>query len=278
VRLLIFILCAFWSLGCSSSRTVTVHVVDAETGAPIPNALIHTYRHEHWPWWAQELVKTYRAPDGTARVRAIKDPLGYVSLGPEAPGYLPYWATDAYADGTPAAETRITELKPWPFKEVTLTLYREPEPRVELIIPDGYRGLVHVAMPVSCRPQMNGKRVFEVPFQPGTIAMMPALPGDDLRIRSARRAGGQELLSRKRSQIRPEDVILRHVWAGHLPRPHVRRGEGENVWIVRTVRAEQYMEVYVVGTEEDQRRERWSGELRRPFGGPPPVATAPAAP
>jgi hypothetical protein len=158
-----------------------------------------------------------------------------------------------------------------------LTLYRVPEPRVELIIPDDYRGLVHIAMPVSCRPQMNGRRVFEVPFQPGTIATIPALPGNDLWIRSARRASGQELLIRKRSQIRPEDVILRDVWSGHLPLPHVRRGEGENVWFVDPVRAEQYMEVYVVGTEEDQRRERRSTDREGPVRVPPPVPTAPSA-
>ena len=106
-RLLLVVLCTCPVVGCSSYRTVTVHIVDAETGEPIPNALVRTYRAEGWPWYEQqELVKTYRAPRGVARVRAIRGPVGDVTLVPEAAGYLGYWASDANADGTPTSEGR----------------------------------------------------------------------------------------------------------------------------------------------------------------------------
>jgi hypothetical protein len=129
------------ALGCAQYRTVIVRVIDGESEQLIPGATIHTYRYEHWPWWVQEHVRAYSAPEGVARVRAIRDALGVVAITPEAPGYLSYWATGANGDGQPTSNARMTELKPWPFDEVTLTLYAEPEPRVTLVIPDGYRGL-----------------------------------------------------------------------------------------------------------------------------------------
>jgi hypothetical protein len=78
----------------------------------------------------------------------------------------------------------------------------------------------------------------------------------------------------------PGDVSLRHVWLGGLPRPNAQRlpprGEAGNIIKVELVRAEQFMEVFVIGTEQDQRRAREQSDAVHLLGGPPPLpATSP---
>ncbi len=277
-----FLSCALWLIcitGCSSYRTVTVRVVDAETGELIPNATLQTYRHEGWPFWEQQEVKTYAAPNGVARVRAIKDPLGAVSIVPRAAGYLPYWAGDADADGKPIPDWRMTELPPWPFRRVTLTLYSKPEPKLVLIVPDNYRGLVQLSMPVGCRPAVNGVRRFEFVLVPGTRVRVPALPqGPQLPIDQVRYASGTPVPRAARAA--PETVTLRHGWGGHVPLPDVRKGKGNNIQLIKLRKPELYIEVYVIGTEADQRRARALSDAVHLLGGPPPpnVTTMPGAP
>ena len=167
--------------GCSASpshsyRVVTVTVRDAETGRPIPGAVVSSDYNQDPIHLVPRRSYGVTGANGTTRIRVAKDPHG-IFIAPEAQGYLDYWAGGVLPDGRRYTSSQYTELPRWPFDAVTLTLYAEPAPEVVLVVPDGYSGSIPVSTGYGRRGNpWPGRRVFEVPWEPGQTASLRDLP------------------------------------------------------------------------------------------------------
>jgi hypothetical protein len=142
-------------------RPVTVLAQDAETKKPIPGAEVRiTYplaQPSTAPW---ESVAT-TGGDGLARLRAAPYGEAGIMVDVTIPGYM----TERKSFPVQAVEA----VKPVSFlgsaregpADFVVELYAEPFPGVELVLPDGYRGLVKVAVKIKddapCPP---GQRLF----------------------------------------------------------------------------------------------------------------------
>jgi hypothetical protein len=132
--------------GCNIYRNVTVFVVDAETRSPIAGATVEVYYSSIRTAY-EDSEQTDRR--GRARVRVAVN--NGAQLIPSAPGYLPAIDQERYRG---------------PFdRPATLSLFKEPPPRIVLVVPDGFQGVVRAAEYETLMPQKfpAGQRVFDVP-------------------------------------------------------------------------------------------------------------------
>jgi hypothetical protein len=138
--------------GCHllENRPLTVLVRDAETGKPVPGAEVSLL--DGCMYVAPVLHDTCQGTTGQdGTVRFFPDPYenDQVQVAARADGYL------SHARRLPREAAR---------GHVTVDIYVKPEPTVELVVPDGYRGVVkaevHTLSRGQCRP---GQRSFSFP-------------------------------------------------------------------------------------------------------------------
>jgi hypothetical protein len=164
----------------SSYRPVTVLAKDAETGKPIPGAEVRVGYPYSKPSEAPPASFAITGPDGIAHVRAAPYGDFDLSMTGNASKYMPESQAvpvKTVAAIEPAHLFEQVEQRPVQF---VLAMYADPHPAVELIVPNGYRGVVKAEILVQenthCPP---GKRCFSyaVPSTGQVQVTGPALLG-----------------------------------------------------------------------------------------------------
>jgi hypothetical protein len=148
-------------------RPVAIQAVDAETGRPVPGADIRiTY-----PVTASSATPApshgTTATDGIARLQAAPCAEGgAVHVEASAPGYLgeeTFLSSVSLQAISPAKPFEKVEHRP---ATLVVALYASPDPKVEMVIPTGFRGMVKAELKFSPdAPGSPGQRTFryEVP-------------------------------------------------------------------------------------------------------------------
>jgi hypothetical protein len=139
--------------GCHvlGSGHLTVLVRDAETGKPVPDASVTL---QDGPLVCGGLLapptcQGTTGQDGTVRFHPDPYQNDEVLLSAGADGYL------SHGRRLPREAAR---------GHVTLDIYAKPAPTVELVVPDGYRGVVKAEVHTLCRGQCRpGQRSFSFP-------------------------------------------------------------------------------------------------------------------
>lgn len=124
--------------GCrvAHPQPVSVLVQDAETKAPVANAGVQLWCPDpRGPNLGKDAIGN-TGGDGVARVRSAAGPDLALVLAVEAAGYLP-----EEIDFRPNAAE--------PGGPVVIEVFRGPRPVVELVVPNGYRGLVKAEVRVQ---------------------------------------------------------------------------------------------------------------------------------
>ena len=156
--------------GCLSwpgERPLPVQVVDAETGQPIRGANVQIAYAFAPPPWATHGSAGAAADDGIARLWVAMGDDPAVTLEVSAVGHLPE-ERPLPAPTVNAIESphllEFTDRRP---PAVTIALYAEPRPGVELVLPAGYRGRVRAEVRVTDDTSpVPGRRLFAVDVPP----------------------------------------------------------------------------------------------------------------
>jgi hypothetical protein len=148
-------------------RPVTVLAKDAETGKSLPGAEVSlTYARANVTL-DQAAAAAKTGTDGLGRVSVTPDELG-VTVGVSAADYLPeqqYLSGKQIEAIRPASLFFAEEASGQPT--VVLALYAGPQPTVELIVPDGYRGPVKAELDAKDdAPPAPGQRRFTAVVPP----------------------------------------------------------------------------------------------------------------
>ncbi len=130
-------------------RPVSVQVVDSETHAPIPGADVRISYTLTAPSQAPFDSCGTTGKDGTVQLRAAPSGRAGLMLQATAPGYL--------ADESSMPVQAIEALEPSPLLgpdekrgvNFVMELYAAPSPKVELVLPNGYRGLVKAEIQIQ---------------------------------------------------------------------------------------------------------------------------------
>lgn len=141
-RLLLLVMMGLMPVGCisfHSNEALDVLVLDAETGEPLPGALVEV---EYSRGGLQLNAPRNRSRQTDANGRAsivvaageLATPLWYVS----AEGYIKYYRLASGNQRVPW--NLVAEQHDGSATTVKVRLYREPDPTVTLIVPDGYVG------------------------------------------------------------------------------------------------------------------------------------------
>ena len=131
--------------GCQSFqsyRPMAILVRDAETKQPISGAEVHVWYPLRRDSTGPKEATAPTTADGIARLQASPNEDAGMTVEANARGYM-------FTEVSVPIET-VRELKPVshvhtqvpPPASVVLELYAEPHPSVELIVPNGYRGIV----------------------------------------------------------------------------------------------------------------------------------------
>jgi hypothetical protein len=268
VRLTLSFLILTFAIGCYSYRNVKITVLDAESREPIPNASVRTFYEAGVLFPAPTEYSGTTDEHGDVRLRVAKDSEG-IGILPSAAGYQSYWAQPAFPDGSSYVSGPFTEIPPWPFDHVTVTLYREPPPTVTFIVPDGFRGIVRIEEPyVFPQPRPDRPRDFEIWIEPGKTIVLKDIPPTEL---------DQPHFRWKHADGRPyefhwplaNDLVLpRHLWEGVLPWPD-RYLDKNGVWVISVKRPTARCWELVIGTWQEQQLAM--REVRRHFPGGEPL-------
>jgi hypothetical protein len=162
--------------GCQvlhSHRPVTVQVCDAETKKPIPNAEVHLSYPLTRDSLAPYNVSAKTGEDGLVRLRAAPyGPYG-VLMETTAPGYQPQdldVSAGAIQEVPPAHLFEDISRRPANF---TVDMYAEPRFTVEVVVPDGFHGLIKAKIQIdentSCPP---GQRCFRYEVPPSNTVLI----------------------------------------------------------------------------------------------------------
>lgn len=162
--------------GCHTfepSTPLTVHVRDAETQAPVPEATVRLWRFGPHSEERDQSVTT----GGTAAARVAPPDEGGVMIEVTAPGHLsvqttlPRDVTDALASAKPFHPYKGPPLA------VTLDVFAGPRPTAELVLPVGFRGLVKAEIhPTADRPWPVGQRAFSYPVPANGVVRLDGPP------------------------------------------------------------------------------------------------------
>jgi hypothetical protein len=164
----ILLLTAAWfCVGCHTYRTIDVAVTDVETGAPVPGTIIDLAPYK-WMRLFPPPNESFAALDNG--VAHVKVPSGMARWNWRADGYVR--GVIHFDDTTVAGEHNAFISRP-NAAAGRLTLWRAPEPRLVVVIPDGYAGLVQVQNSTppgiklavgerAVRVEVNGQRVSTV--------------------------------------------------------------------------------------------------------------------
>jgi hypothetical protein len=141
-------------------RPVSVAVVDAETRRPIPDASVEVTAQEH----RDSTGKT--SPDGVAHVQAAAFRDSGSSVEVHAAGYFEeqqYIGLETIRTIEPPGWFERLDRRP---PNLTIELYAEPRPRITLVVPAEYRGIVKAAVEVRSDASTPGQRDFRYEVSP----------------------------------------------------------------------------------------------------------------
>ena len=173
--------------GCRRYVDVPVRVIDAETNAPIAGAVVRSEYTvagltfaDFLPFGTRlrELRRSTATSDsdGNAVVQLTPDGDTMVQgVSAKASGYLPSIVVPVAKDVLRGLRRSAAEgAEP----VATIPMLVEPMPRVVLVLPDGYRGLVRVVSRYSESPPVPGQRIFLRPVAPERAALIevPMMP------------------------------------------------------------------------------------------------------
>lgn len=224
-------LSAVWvSSGCRTlpktpTRPVPIQIIDAESKAPVAGAEVKLWcPNPHGPKLGKD-ANGVSGPDGIAHVHAnASEDVGIV-VEVSAPGYIAEEA-DFHSSTKLAGKANATSATGETPPPTVIELFAGPRPVVELVLPDGFRGLVKAEVRIDNGSGKPGQRTFSFPVSPaGAVEIVgPAVlnqgPGPDYR---ARFASGTQL------PLAPKGMDIGFRWL---------RCEGNN-------------QFFVVGTEID---------------------------
>lgn len=227
------------AVGCQSMHPtvpVAVTIRDAETKAPVPGAEVtFLYPADDSGTHSRDATGVTNA-GGIAQVRATTDADGLPQVKINAANYI---ADQRMLPGD--ALRAIRSSSSWPFTgrtdpvEVSLDVYRGPMPVIDLIVPNGYRGLIKVD--VRIREDVayeQGQRVFRYNVPPDGLVQ----------------ADGPPILR----SCKPV-YFARHLDDTRVP-TEVRDDEVGFRWL----RAEGRTEVFVIGTKGEWESYRRAGD------------------
>ncbi len=226
-----------------SVNQVTLAVIDAETGLPLADVQVRVGYTIVMLWPVLNPpprvdMRTDSEGRSTFRVADLRPRVTLSLQGYREVFQLPLDASDCYA--LPSAFYEHSEA------DLTVPLYRLPEPTVTLVFPDGYRGHVAVELAPSAEliQEVAGRREFEFEVGKDGLVRIEATPllclQETLLDLTARFAGGVRL---PRCHTFEPDATIALRPVVHMPRPILR-------------------EVLVVGDSADFRR--LHDELHRP--------------
>ncbi len=153
----------FQFVGCSFylPQTVTFRVRDAETKQPLEGADIHT---AYMTMLDFGLLFATRGPtsgrtDADGKLTLVLDPTkDWLWIDAEAEGYLP----EPHMWGASVKKRLVPHGGLAGGSDFVLDMYKNPAGRVDLTVPDGYRGLVLVRFAAAdSPPQRFGQRHFK---------------------------------------------------------------------------------------------------------------------
>jgi hypothetical protein len=180
VRCLLCLVLSGAAPGCQAFhgyRPVSVLVRDAETKKPIPGAEVHIIYPLTRPSVAPYDSSGAAGDDGIAHLRAA--PFGEAGLRVEgsARGYLPEVLNvpvQAVEEIPPAPLVGKDPPRPVSF---VLEMCPGPSPSVELVVPDGFRGLIKAELQVrEDAPCPPGQRTFRYPVEPSGYVLVAGPP------------------------------------------------------------------------------------------------------
>ncbi len=208
-------------------RPLPVLVRDAETKKPIEGAVARAfYPLARGPLTPPELRRV-TDEDGIADLRASPLENGCVRIEAVAPGYLPgekLLDADAVRALEPLRPFEAADSRP---ASVTVDLYAEPRPAVELVVPTGYRGELRVEIDArDDAPVSPGQRVFRVSVSPKGTA----------------RVTGPAILRR----VFPTDI--RACYADGTPLSPLAKDAAQGFWWVRS---EGKSQCFLVGRKDE---------------------------
>jgi hypothetical protein len=167
-RLARWLLCLALSAGTTPGcqvlhayRPVVVEVRDAETGKPIPGAEVRLTYPLTRPSAAPCISSGTTADDGIAHLRAAPEGEGGLRVEAHAGRYMP--------EVLSVPVEAIEEIEPAPLigadhprsVNFVLPMWARPSPTVELVVPDGFRGLIRAEVQVHDEaPCPPGQRHF----------------------------------------------------------------------------------------------------------------------
>ncbi len=151
-----------------SYRPMTIQARDAETGQPISGAVVHiSYPLVHASQAPYDSVDA-TGPDGQVHLQAAPFGPAGVLVEAKAHGYLMEQMT------LPVENVQDVPRAGW-FEDVnkrpatlTIDLYAEPRPTIELVLPVSFRGVLSVEVKTDPKaPRTRGQRCFTYPVANG---------------------------------------------------------------------------------------------------------------
>jgi hypothetical protein len=154
-----------------------VLVRDAETKKPIAGAEVRVSyplsRPSQAPW--DSVVQT--GDDGVARVRAAAYGDAGIRVDAAANGYLSEDLSVPVETVREVASAHLFEDTAKRPARFVIEMYAEPGPRVELLVPNGFRGLIRAEVRVQeDAPVPPGQRVFRFPVEPPGVVQVSGPP------------------------------------------------------------------------------------------------------
>jgi hypothetical protein len=141
-------------------RPVSVAVVDAETKRPIPGASVEVTAQEH----RDSTEKS--GPNGIARVQAAAYRDSGSSVEVHAAGYFEeqqYLALETIKTIEPPGWFERMDRRP---PNLTIELYAEPRPKIVLVVPANYHGVVKAGVEIHDDVSSPGQRDFRCEVSP----------------------------------------------------------------------------------------------------------------
>jgi hypothetical protein len=161
-------------VGCASSKRVKFVVHDAESGKPIPNAVITAHYANDGEFnfqWVPSDSTARTSPDGSCRMFVFNSQHQAHGYTVAAEGYTPGWT-----HGKTEEEIFLEPRDKFP-DEIKMYLYRLPAPTITIVVPDGYHGPVLIAMLSDLKLIFPlGKRDFVYNYIPGRVLKIHVTP------------------------------------------------------------------------------------------------------
>ncbi|MBN9118770.1 MAG: hypothetical protein J0I06_06360 [Planctomycetes bacterium] len=209
VALLVFVLVVPVT-GCHTfqpSTPLTVHVRDAETQAPVPGATVRLWRFG--PHAEERETGLTTGADGNATTRLAPPDEGGVMVEVTAPNHLTAQTTLPRDVVDALASAKAFHPYTGPPLVATVDVFSGPRPTVELVVPNGFRGLIKAEVRVQAdRPWPAGQRTFSYTVPPDGVvradgpAVFGLSAGPEI---VAKFADGTPLAT----EAKPEDVAFR---------------------------------------------------------------------